>query len=167
MSKCISQYIQLYSGLQGVQCSHEHQLCDATVLGIIVQKLQRYQVSKDPDTPISYSIQEIRATLEGIKPHQYVFFDNRGQNSGCCDQSLSCKCSLPTCRRCKLGLCIKCHRNYKQSFHVNHAACFPLKDIKDKLLKIIQGVEGLELAKFARKTSQAKPAVKWDSLKYV
>lgn len=165
MSKCIKRYIQLYSDFQGpVKCPHKQQLCDSTVLGIISQKLGQYQVYNDQDAPASYSIEEIKATLEGIKP-QFVFFDNNV--SGCCDQPQSCKCSNSICIKCRNKLCTKCHHSYQKSSRVNHATCFPFKGLRNKLWRFIQGVEGLELAKFARKTSQDKPAVEWDSLNYV
>ena len=35
--------------------------------------------------------------------------------------------------------------------HINHAACFPLEKFKNEISRIIDKVEGLKLASFARK----------------
>ena len=73
MFRCISQYISLYSGLQGVQCSHKQKLCDSVVLGILVQKLKEHQLPIDSDATIYHSMEQIRDILAEIKPR--VLYD--------------------------------------------------------------------------------------------
>lgn len=164
MFRCISQYISLYSGLQGVQCSHKQKLCDSVVLGILVQKLKEHQLPIDSDATIYHSMEQIRDILAEIKPHEYIFLDK--YTDGCCSKPQLCQCRSSSCQKCLKNLCVKCARSYQKSISVNHAACFPFEGLQSDILMIIHKVEGLELARFACKTSKERPAAVWDSLNY-
>ena len=83
------------------------------------------------------------------------------------DQSNLYKCSKVNCQKCTDRLCIKCAENYQKPSHVNHATCYPLEDLNNELLNVIQKVEGLELERFVRKTSRDRLAAVWDSLNYL
>lgn len=48
----------------------------------------------------------------------------------------------------------------------NHAPCFPMKEFRDMISKIIQKVEGLELASFAPKTRNNCSETTWNNLKH-
>ena len=159
--KCISRYIHLYSGAQGVQCVYEEKICDSVVLGILVQMLKEHQLPLNSDTPIYHSLVQIRAILAEVRPHKYIFLDEC--IPGCCSQPLPHVCRK-NCVKCSGRLCERCGKTYQKSSHVNHAACFPLERLKNEVLKIIQKVEGLDLTRFARKT---RPAAVWDSLNYM
>ena len=162
--KCTGQYINLYSCSKGVQCSHKQELCDSVVFGILAQKLKQHELPLGSFGPISHSMEQIRAVLANIKFPEYIFLDK--YIDGCCSDPQRCQCRGIYCQFCSKSLCLKCSRKYQKAQNINHAACSPLKGLQSKVQTIMQKVEGLELARFASKTSKDRPAAVWDSLNY-